>query len=213
MTSKRGVKRKTALPVDSDTEPEPSSRDRSATPEKRKKSTYKIKGNAILSDEDEDEVPVPKPTRKSKTKLFMNLDLDDVPSNSKRSLRAMMDIDDGMCLAHPPREWLICPQDQVDKVTRGRPVDKGPPTSDEEITDDDVLIEDIIEDVVMDEESDDLIEKPKRKRKPKKAVPVGKNGLKKKRVVNSRMTTDAKGYMGESRPNYNAVWYSMPCHQ
>jgi DNA polymerase delta subunit 3 len=42
--------------------------------------------------------------------------------------------------------------------------------------------------------------KPARKaqRKPKKEVPVGRNGLKKKRVVKSRMTTDVKGYCGAS---------------
>ena len=40
--------------------------------------------------------------------------------------------------------------------------------------------------------------KPKRTRKKvdKKVVPVGSNGLKKKRVVKSRMSLDAKGYMG-----------------
>ena len=38
----------------------------------------------------------------------------------------------------------------------------------------------------------------KNQRKPKKEVPVGRNGLKKRRVVNSRMTTDEKGYFGAS---------------
>ncbi|CAK5267450.1 unnamed protein product [Mycena citricolor] len=41
-------------------------------------------------------------------------------------------------------------------------------------------------------------EKPKRapvKRKPKKVVPIGSNGLKKKRVVKSKATIDEKGYM------------------
>ena len=40
--------------------------------------------------------------------------------------------------------------------------------------------------------------KPKRSRKKteKKVVPIGKNGLKKKRVVKSKMSLDAKGYMG-----------------
>lgn len=44
--------------------------------------------------------------------------------------------------------------------------------------------------------------KPKRPRKKveKKVVPVGRNGLKKKRVVKSRMSVDAKGYMGGWRP-------------
>lgn len=37
--------------------------------------------------------------------------------------------------------------------------------------------------------------KPKRKRKEKKVIPVGRNGLKKRRFVKSRMTMDSKGYM------------------
>ena len=47
------------------------------------------------------------------------------------------------------------------------------------------------------DESDVPAEKPKRKKQVKKVIPVGKNGLKKKRVVKSRMTTDEKGYMGQ----------------
>ena len=40
--------------------------------------------------------------------------------------------------------------------------------------------------------------KPKRSKKKaeKKVVPIGRNGLRKKRVVKSKMTLDAKGYMG-----------------
>ena len=38
----------------------------------------------------------------------------------------------------------------------------------------------------------------KTRRKPKKGVPVGRNGLKKRRVVKSRMATDEKGYFGAS---------------
>lgn len=52
------------------------------------------------------------------------------------------------------------------------------------------------------EDEDDQVDAPKpkpRKRKEKKVIPVGRNGLKKKRVVKSRMTVDAKGYMGTSR--------------
>jgi DNA polymerase delta subunit 3 len=45
-----------------------------------------------------------------------------------------------------------------------------------------------------DDESDHVPVVPK-KRKPRKVVPVGRNGLKKRRVVKSRTTTDAKGYM------------------
>ena len=54
------------------------------------------------------------------------------------------------------------------------------------------------EDVEMADDDDMIEEKPKktRKKKEKKVIPVGKNGLKKKRVMNSRMTVDEKGYMG-----------------
>ena len=51
---------------------------------------------------------------------------------------------------------------------------------------------------MMVDDSDVEPAKPKRRRKEKKIVPVGKNGLKKRRVVKSRMKTDEKGYMGES---------------
>jgi DNA polymerase delta subunit 3 len=37
------------------------------------------------------------------------------------------------------------------------------------------------------------------KRKPKKVVPVGKNGLKKKRVVKSKSHIDDEGFMGAPR--------------
>ena len=44
--------------------------------------------------------------------------------------------------------------------------------------------------------------KPKRQRKKveKKVMPVGRNGLKKKRIVKSKMSLDAKGYMGTRFP-------------
>lgn len=51
---------------------------------------------------------------------------------------------------------------------------------------------------VDDELSDDPAPKPKpRQRKVKKAIPIGRNGLKKKRVVKSKTDFDDKGYMGE----------------
>ena len=43
------------------------------------------------------------------------------------------------------------------------------------------------------------IDKKLRKKKVKKVVPVGQNGLKKKRIVKSRMKVDDKGFMGISR--------------
>lgn len=59
--------------------------------------------------------------------------------------------------------------------------------------------EDGDEDVEMVDDADMLDFKPKRKRKAKKVVPVGRNGLKKRRVVKSKMEIDERGYMGASR--------------
>ena len=61
-------------------------------------------------------------------------------------------------------------------------------------------------DVRMDEDSDDHAPKREpRKRMPKKVIPVGKNGLKKKRVVKSKTDFDEKGYMGE-----HCTFYIIP---
>ena len=47
-------------------------------------------------------------------------------------------------------------------------------------------------------EEEPVIEKPKTTRKPRKVVPVGKNGLKKRRIIKSRTTMDDKGFVGSS---------------
>ena len=48
----------------------------------------------------------------------------------------------------------------------------------------------------VDDEPVEVKSKKPTKKAEKKVVPVGRNGLKKKRVVKSKMSTDAKGYMG-----------------
>ena len=48
----------------------------------------------------------------------------------------------------------------------------------------------------VDDEPAETKPKKPRKKAEKKVVPLGRNGLRKKRVVKSRMSTDAKGYMG-----------------
>lgn len=45
---------------------------------------------------------------------------------------------------------------------------------------------------------DDTMPAAKRAKKVKKVVPVGKNGLKKKRVMKQRKTKDSKGYRSSS---------------
>jgi DNA polymerase delta subunit 3 len=52
---------------------------------------------------------------------------------------------------------------------------------------------------VDDDDEPDPAPKPIRKRREKKVVPMGQNGLAKRRVVKTRTTTDAKGFMGTLR--------------
>ncbi|EGO24208.1 hypothetical protein SERLADRAFT_369441 [Serpula lacrymans var. lacrymans S7.9] len=56
-------------------------------------------------------------------------------------------------------------------------------------------------------DSEEEVPKPKpRKKSEKKVVPIGRNGLRKKRVTKSRTTTDAKGYMiTEDYSSYESV--------
>ena len=52
------------------------------------------------------------------------------------------------------------------------------------------------EDLEMEEEEEPKPKPQRRKKVVKKVWPVGRNGLKKRRVEKTRVTTDAKGYMG-----------------
>jgi DNA polymerase delta subunit 3 len=131
-----------------------------------------------------------------------------------RSLRAMMDIDDGMFFlstSYPPFHfpplfyflmagiWNIIFTllskyftDQVIRVPHNPPSTTNPSTASGSPP-----LEDIEEDVEMVAADEDLkIKPPPRKRKPKKIIPVGRNGLKKRRVEKSRTSFDEKGYMG-----------------
>ncbi|KAI0693597.1 DNA polymerase subunit Cdc27 [Cytidiella melzeri] len=189
---KRGLKRKSTLHIDSDSEhaPPPSSRAPSSPPltSSEDKPDYKVKGNAIVSDDDESE-PQPKPKAKGRTKSVLDFDFEDVPSQSERSLRAMMDIDD----------------DKVERVARVRTTVRESPESGDEPPD---------EDVVMADDSDVPQDKPKRKKKAKKIIPVGRNGLKKKRVVKSQTMMDSKGYMvTEDYSEYESVDEEEPEEQ
>jgi len=100
-------------------------------------------------------------------------------SDAEQSLKALMDIDD----------------DEVPRISREIPV----LTKEEE--------EESSEDTEAVKMDETITPKPKpKKRREKKVVPVGRNGLKKKRVVKSRMTTDAKGYMvTEDYSSYESV--------
>ncbi|KAG1804438.1 DNA polymerase subunit Cdc27-domain-containing protein [Suillus subaureus] len=161
---KRAVKRKSPDPSDSDVDVEdkPTLKDRNVMP----MSNARVKKGVVVSDDDDKEVP-----SKSHKKITRST------SDSERSLAAMMDIDDDQVV-------------RASRLSSRRPDDVVDDTGDEvDQTDVDALISSLGE-----EEEEDV--KPQaKKRKSKKVVPVGRNGLKKRRVLKSRTTTDAKGYM------------------
>jgi hypothetical protein len=103
--------------------------------------------------------------------------------------------------------FLCCPLDQVTRVSRNASTSEAgtsPPATDVEMEDREPEPEP--------EPEPKPKSKPARKpqqRKPKKEVPVGRNGLKKRRVVKSRMTTDAKGYFGVLRRSH--YFPTHPC--
>ncbi|KAJ7881198.1 DNA polymerase subunit Cdc27 [Mycena leptocephala] len=99
-------------------------------------------------------------------------------SQSEKDLRAMMDIDD----------------DAVTRASRDAEPEPEPESEDDAME-------------VVDAHMSDGDSKPAPvKRKPKKVVPVGKNGLKKKRIVKSKMRIDEKGYMvTEDYSEYESV--------
>nr|GAT46742.1 DNA polymerase subunit Cdc27 [Mycena chlorophos] len=159
--------------------------------------------SAIASDSEDDvEVvakPKPKPAVKAQSSVRVHKGVvlsddedDDTPapppdrkgkskaiSQQDKDVRALMEIDD----------------DAVERVSRKTTSE--PPDSKGASADEDVEMSDVEEKVT----------KPAPKpRKPKKVVPVGKNGLKKRRVVKSKQSLDAKGYIvTEDYSEYESV--------
>ncbi|KAF9489735.1 hypothetical protein BDN71DRAFT_1455661 [Pleurotus eryngii] len=172
---KRGIKRKSpagAEPDRSTSDDEPST---SKAPQ-----TRIVKGSILSDDDDDDDIPlcsVKNLRRKSRASSAASAtsvpdseapsetEADAGNSEAERVLRAMMDIDD-VDRAHP--EALEQEEEEEEE----------PPFDD---------------DVAM---SDSDVPKPKpRARKTKKVIPVGSNGLKKKRVMKTEKFVDDKGYM------------------
>ncbi|KAF9494012.1 hypothetical protein BDN71DRAFT_1449480 [Pleurotus eryngii] len=173
----RGLKRKSpagAEPDHSTSDDEPST---SKAPR-----TRIVKGAILSDDDDDDDIPprsVKNLRRKSRASSAASVtsvpdseapsetEADAGNSEAERALRALMDIDD-------------------DKVDQAHPEAlKQEEEEEEELPFDD--------DVAM---SDSDVPKPKpRVRKTKKVIPVGSNGLKKKRVMKTEKFVDDKGYM------------------
>ncbi|KAF9646451.1 hypothetical protein BDM02DRAFT_3188800 [Thelephora ganbajun] len=181
---KRGVKRKTRVLEISDSEQSV----RPPSPELPKGA--KLKGRVIVSDDEESDEAKP---RKGKGKASpQSSDVEEL----ERSVRAMMDIDDDEVEKVP----VIAPTKPPKKSkSRSKVVE----SSDEE---ENTEPRDAEDSMYVDDEP--VVVKPKKPRKKagKKDIPVGRNGLKKKRVVKSRMSLDGKGYMvTEDYSSYESV--------
>ncbi|KAJ7830832.1 DNA polymerase subunit Cdc27-domain-containing protein [Mycena leptocephala] len=169
-----------------------------AKPVAQAQSSVRIRKGVILSDDEEKVVKPAKPVAQAQSSarirkgVILSDDEEDEPqpsrkgkgkasasrpdSQSEKDLRAMMDIDD-------------------DAVTRASRDAEPEPESEDDAME------------VVDTHMSDGDSKPAPvKRKPKKVVPVGKNGLKKKRIVKSKMRIDEKGYMvTEDYSEYESV--------
>ncbi|KAF4583500.1 hypothetical protein EYR38_002251 [Pleurotus pulmonarius] len=172
----RGIKRKSPARAEASTSDDEASASKAPL-------TRVVKG-VVVSDDDEDIPPrsVKGLRRKSRASSATSVPDSDAPSGTEgdagnseaeRELRDLMNIDD-------------------DKVEQARPgmLKQEEEEEEEEGADAEAPFDD---DVAM---SDSDVPKPKpRARKAKKVVPVGSNGLKKKRVMRTEKFVDDKGYM------------------
>ncbi|KAF8637672.1 hypothetical protein AX17_002738 [Amanita inopinata Kibby_2008] len=146
----------------------------------------RIKNGVILSDGEEEVPRVPR--RKVKT---LGSTMRDADTEGENAARALMDIDD-------------------EHVARASHPVSAPPIKATDMEQDvDIPMAEV--DVA---ETGDVEVAPKSKpkqRKPRRTVPVGSNGLKKKRVIKSRTTVDEKGYMAtEDYSSYESVEEEEP---
>ncbi|TFK75023.1 hypothetical protein BDN72DRAFT_955361 [Pluteus cervinus] len=199
----RGVKRKTAVVSDSERE-EPTKAEvkPSTKPVESSKPAVRVTRGVVLSDDDEEaEVKIKPSTRKAKVASVE-------AAESQRELDALMDVDDDEVI-RVPRRISNHPRPATHKG-KGKERDTEPEKTDASDVEEEPepAPKEMDEDVEMEDPDDDdePVVKRKTKRKPKKVVPVGKNGLKKKRVLKSRSKMDEKGYMvTEDYSSYESV--------
>ncbi|KAI0255089.1 DNA polymerase subunit Cdc27 [Lactifluus subvellereus] len=185
---KAPVERKSTLKL-SDSEEEtagPPPKPPSKRSESKSVAPARVKRGVVISD-DEDEEEAPKlPRAKAAYKAKAKAKAVSPDLEAEKELRAMMEVGD----------------DHVTRVSRA--VSLSEPATSPPATD-----------VEMEDREPELAPAPARakkpQRKPKKEVPVGRNGLKKRRVVKSRMTTDDKGYfVAEDYSSYESVDEEAP---
>ncbi|KZT12769.1 uncharacterized protein LAESUDRAFT_808312 [Laetiporus sulphureus 93-53] len=141
------------------------------------------KKGVVLSEDEEFEKPdtYSRPAS-SRRKARPRSRRSETPTEAEKSLRAMMDVDD----------------DEVIRVSHSVPPDTEPEA-------DETQNEDVDVEMVEDSEPERVENKPRRKRE-KKVIPTGRNGLKKRRVLKSRTKVDEKGYMiTEDYSSYESV--------
>ncbi|KIK78148.1 hypothetical protein PAXRUDRAFT_834711 [Paxillus rubicundulus Ve08.2h10] len=173
----RGTKRKSRSLSDSESESESIK----AKPTAASSSSIAKKEIVDSGDDEETDVRIPG-RRRQKGK-------NNVTSDLEMSLWAMMDIDDKQFVRgfRVSKVYSETEDEDESQVEVEKEVTAPPGTSDGEDLEDEPIV-------------------PQKKRKQRKAVPVGSNGLKKRRVVKSRTTTDAKGYMQtEDYSSYESV--------
>ncbi|PBK72434.1 hypothetical protein ARMSODRAFT_954132 [Armillaria solidipes] len=146
-------------------------------PPPKKESEVKVKKGVVVSEDEEDDDDMPRiATRKPSRKVYRAAR--QVDSDAEKDLLAMMEVDDDQVI-HASRDVQAVKKEEEEPSKQ---------------CDDDVDM------------ADETAPAPKKKRKEKKVIPVGRNGLKKKRVVKSRESIDAKGYMvTEDYSSYESV--------
>ncbi|KAI9509823.1 DNA polymerase subunit Cdc27 [Russula earlei] len=176
------VERKSTLLKLSDSEDEESTRAPVKPPTGRTESNSAPRATrvAAISDDEDDEAPKPPPTTKAAYKKIKRKAAVPPDSDAEKELRAMMDIDDDH-VTKVPRAASISEPATPPPATDVEMEDRGPETEPE-----------------PEPEPGRAPAARKAQRKPKKVVPVGRNGLRKRRVVKSRTTMDGKGYVGAS---------------
>ncbi|PCH41236.1 hypothetical protein WOLCODRAFT_162919 [Wolfiporia cocos MD-104 SS10] len=182
VVTKKLARRKSAVQLSSDSEDDEPFKPAYAAG----KSGSKKKNVMLSSDDDEEEV---RPRTTGRTLKMRGKAAEKAPayrpsSEAEKSLRAMMDIDDD--------EVIIASRSEPESVA-GTP----PETEDAQSSPQTEIVED---------SEPERIKAKSRKKKEKKVVPVGKNGLKKKRIMKSRTKVDDKGYMvTEDYSSYESV--------
>ncbi|KDR80653.1 hypothetical protein GALMADRAFT_135781 [Galerina marginata CBS 339.88] len=171
---KRGVKRKSSVGL----EPRPKSPEDVASAVPKAGSNTRVRRKVVISDDESDAAPA-KPVRR-KSRLSIKTESTE-NSDAEREALAIMDIDD----------------DEVEKVSRVPSTNASSNERDEDEDEDEDAESSFAKDEDVDM-SDYTSLKPKTvktRRKPKTVIPVGRNGLKKRKVTKTRKALDENGYM------------------